>query len=152
MERALGITLGHVPDEAGSGAQIAALLGGEVEAIVASLPAALPYVRDGTLAVLGLMATERDSLVPEVPTFRELGFEIVFSGFRALVAPKATPEPIVTQLEQALQEAIQRPEFQDWAERTAIGLHWRDRRETAAYLEALEERVENLIHSLGLKQ
>ena len=62
MERALGVTLAHVPYEAGSGAQIAALLGGEVDAIVTSLPAAVPHLGAGALAALGVMSLDRDQL------------------------------------------------------------------------------------------
>lgn len=150
MERALEITLSHVPYEAGSGAQIAALLGGEVDAIVASLPAALPHLREGTLAALAIMSMERDPLVPEVPTFRELGHELVFGGFRALVAPPGTPESTLTTLEQALDEAVHDPEFQDWARQVAIGARWRNRQQTRTYLEALATKVERLMSELDL--
>lgn len=150
MGRALDLSVTHVPYEAGSGAQLAALLGGEVDAIVASLPAALPYVRDGTLRVLAIMSTERDDLIPEVPTFTELGHHLVFGGFRVLVAPRGTPEPIVSHLEQALHAAMNDREFETWAKRAAIGVRWRDRQETEAYLEELAGRVRTLIRGLGL--
>ena len=150
MERALGVSLVHVPYEAGSGAQIAALLGGEVDAIVGSLPAALPHVRDGVLRVLAIMSAERDVLVPDVPTFAERGDNLVFGGFRVVVAPKGTPTVVLDRLEQSLQAAIQDREFQAWAERTAIGVRWRDRQQTVVYLDDLAKKVERLIDDLGV--
>jgi tripartite-type tricarboxylate transporter receptor subunit TctC len=152
MERQLGIRLAHVPYEAGSGAQIAALLGGEVDAIVGSLPAALPYVREGALRVLAVMSRERDALVPDIPTFSELGYDLVFGGFRVVVAPNGTPAQILGRLERTAQVAWNDPEFQTWAERAAIGARWRDGAETRTYLEGLAAKVDALMGELGLKR
>jgi tripartite-type tricarboxylate transporter receptor subunit TctC len=151
MEKAMNIKLSHVPYEAGSGAQLAALLGGEVDANVSSLPAPLPYVKDHTLRVLGVMASERDDLVPDAPTFRELGHDVVCGGFRVVVAPKGTPQPIVEHLERKLYETWNDPEFQSWAKKTAIGARWRGREETRTYLSDLAEKVRELMEELGLK-
>ena len=92
MEQAMGIRLRHIPYEGGSGPQIGAILGEEVDAIVSSLPGAMSYVRSGALRVLALMAPERSPLVPDVPTFRELGFDLEYGSFRMLIAPPNTPD------------------------------------------------------------
>lgn len=152
MERELGVQLAHVPYEAGSGPQIAALLGGEVDAIVASLPAAMPYIRDHALRALAIMSATRDDLVPDVPTFRELDHEIVFGGFRVMVAPLGTPAPVLDHLERVLRDAITDPEFSSWADQAALGVRWRDRQDTARYLEDVGARVGRLIDDLGLNR
>jgi tripartite-type tricarboxylate transporter receptor subunit TctC len=151
MEKALGVKLSHVPYEAGSGAQLAALLGGEVDANVSSLPAPLPYLKDGTLRVLGVMSVERDELVPDAPTFRELGYDVVYGGFRVVVAPKGTPQPIIDHLEKTLHQTWNDIEFQTWARKTAIGARWRSREETQQYLSTLAEKVRILMDELGLR-
>ena len=115
MQQALAISLAHIPYEAGSGAQLTALLGGEVDATVASLPASLPYVREGTLRVLAVMSVERDALVPEVPTFREKGFDIAHGGFRVLAVPKGTADDVRRRLEAAFRAAWNDRAFQAWA-------------------------------------
>lgn len=148
MERALGIELRHIPYEGGSGPQLAAILGGEVDAIVSSLPAALPYVREGTLKVLAVMASARSELVPDAPTFRELGYELEYGSFRILVAPGGTPEPILARLEAACRSATEDPGYVEWARSAAIGASWRDRDGTKAYLEALAPRVRSLMTEL----
>jgi tripartite-type tricarboxylate transporter receptor subunit TctC len=150
MAQALGIELVHVPYEAGSGAQLAALLGGEVDAIVASLPASLPYLRDGTLRVLAVMSEERDPLVPDAPTFREKGFDLVHGGFRILAAPKGVPEPVRRKLEAAFHDAWYDPAFQAWAQKTALGARFRDAKQTRAYLRETAEKVEALMNELDL--
>ena len=151
MEKALGVKLAHVPYEAGSGAQLAALLGGEVDANVASLPASLPYVTDGTLEILAVMSADRDALVPDVPTFRESGYELVFGGFRVVVIPRGTPATIARRLEEVLHAAWRDDRFQAWARDAAIGPRWRNGGQTRTYLERLAIRVDQLMDDLGLK-
>ena len=150
MEKALGISLAHIPYEAGSGAQLIALLGGEVDANVASLPASLPYVRDGTLRVLAVMAAERDPLVPDVPTFEEKGYAIAYGGFRVLAVPAGTPETIRSELERALRTACEDDAFRAWADRAVIGAHFKNGAATRAYLEATATKVEKLMEALEL--
>ncbi len=150
MESALGVSLLHIPYEAGSGAQLAALLGGEVDATVASLPASLPYVREGTLRVLAIMSEERDALVPEVPTFREKGFDIVYGGFRMLAVPKRTPDDVRRKLEAALRAAWNDRAFQAWADKAVIGARFRDADATRIYLRATAAKVEALMKALEL--
>lgn len=150
MARALDVEISHVPYPAGSGAQLTALLGGEVDANVASLPASLPYVRDGSLRVLAVMSEERDPLVPGVPTFAERGFDLVHGGFRVLAVPKATPPAIRRKLERAFEDAWRDEAFQAWAEKAVIGARFRNAAETRAYLTEAEERVRALMKELGL--
>jgi tripartite-type tricarboxylate transporter receptor subunit TctC len=151
MEKTLGVKLAHVPYEAGSGAQLAALLGGEMDATVSSLPASLPYIEDGTLRALAVMSDERNELVPNVPTFKEQGYDVIYSGFRIVVAPKGTPPDIRTYLEQVLETAWNDPEFQAWAKKAAVGARWRSADESAGYLEELASQVRQLMEELGLK-
>ena len=143
MEGALGIEVRHVPYEGGSGPQLAAIMGGEVDAIVSSLPAAMSYVREGALRVLAVMAEERNGLIPNVPTFRELGFDLVYGGFRMVVAPSGTPEVVLGTLETACAAAAGDPDFSTWASAAAIRASWRDRTGSIAYLEQLATKVED---------
>ena len=87
----------------------------------------------------------------DVPTFEELGFDIVYGSFRVVVAPKATPPAIVDHLERKLQDAWNDPEFQAWARKAAIGARWRGRDDTRKYLEDLAARVRELMDELGLR-
>lgn len=148
MAEALGVELRHVPYEGGSGPQLAAILGGEVDAIVSSLPASLPYVQEGTLRVIGVMAHERNPLVPDAPTFQELGYELEYGGFRMLVAPAGTPEVVLAALESACRATAEDDAFVRWAASAAIGAAWRGRQDSGEYLEALAPKVERLVQEL----
>jgi tripartite-type tricarboxylate transporter receptor subunit TctC len=151
MEGALDIELRHIPYEGGSGPQLAAILGGEVDAIVSSLPAAMSYVREGTLSVLAVMANERNPLVPATPTFTELGFDVVYGGFRMAVAPAETPPVVLAMLEAACKATAEDPDFQSWADGAGIGAAWRDRAGALAYLEELAPKVERLMAEMSTR-
>ena len=149
MEQAMGIELLHVPYEGGSGPQLAAILGGEVDAIVSSLPAAMPYVEDGSLKVLAIMAQERSELVPEVPRFLEYGYELEYSGFRILVVPGETPPEVIAVLALACRETAEDREYRAWAAEAGIGASWKDRVGTIEHLEDLAPKVEALMARLS---
>ena len=150
MEKALDISVAHIPYEAGSGAQLTALLGGEVDANVASLPASLPYIREGTLRALAVMSDDRDSLVPGAPTFKEQGYDVVYGGFRVLAVPKGTPESVRRTLERSVAATCADESFRAWADGAAIGAHFRDATATREYLRRTAGKVEVLMRQLGL--
>lgn len=151
MERELGIELHHVPYEGGAGPQLAGLLGNEVDAIVTSLPAVRSYVEEGTLRVLGVMSAQRNPIVPDAPTFKELGYDVEYGSFRILVAPAGTPAEVMTKLGQACDAAWHDPEFQTWADGAGLGQVYLDSADSRTYLETLAPRIEKLMTDLGLR-
>ena len=150
LENEMDIKLRHVPYEASSGL-LSAILGGEVEVVVASLPAFRAYLQEGSLRALAVMASIRDPLVPDVPTFKEYGYGLEYGSFRALVAPMGIPASVLSHLEGVCRAAWEDPGFQEWAEEAAIGAVWRDREETRAYLVQLAPKVGRLMEDLGMR-
>lgn len=149
MEQELGLELNHVPYDSAA-PQVTALLGGETMAAVISLPPVMEYVRSGDMRVLAVMADERVDLVPDVPTFTELGHNVVYGSFRFLAAPPGTPPEVVAVLEQALYDTFQDPEFQEWAEQGGVGERWLDREGSMAYMEVMDPVIGQLMVDLGL--
>ena len=150
LENEMEIELHHVPYEASSG-MLSAILGGEVDVVVSSLPAFISYLQEGTLRALAVMANERDPLVPDAPTFKEHGYDLEYGSFRVLVAPAGTPETVLSHLESVCRFAWEDPDFQAWAEMAAIGALWRDREQTKAYLATLAPKVGRLMEDLGMR-
>lgn len=117
--RAAGIRLQHVPYRGGSPA-ITDTIGGQVPLVAVNALEVLPHARSGKLKVLAVLSSNRTPNFPDVPTIAESGFP----GFEAsvwygLVAPAATPKPIVQKLHAEVQKALQ---AQDVRERmTAVG-------------------------------
>ncbi len=111
--RAAGIDLQHIPYRGGSPA-ITDTIGGQVPLVAVNALEVLPHVRSGRLKVLAVLSPNRSANFPEVPTIAESGFP----GFEAsvwygLVAPAATPKPIVTRLHAEVQKALQSKEVRE---------------------------------------
>ena len=111
--RAAGIDLQHIPYRGGSPA-ITDTIGGQLPLVAVNALEVLPHVRSGKLKVLGVLSPNRSANFPDVPTIAESGFP----GFEAsvwygLVAPAATPKPIVTKLHAEVQKALQTKEVRE---------------------------------------
>ncbi|MDX3904864.1 MAG: tripartite tricarboxylate transporter substrate binding protein [Pigmentiphaga sp.] len=105
-----GIDLFHVPFK-GTGGAINDLSGGHVSAMIAPLHTVLPLVKGEKLKILGVMSTERVAPLPQVPTFRELGYDKVqVDVWYGLLAPAGTPAAVVDRLNQQVNEALKAPE------------------------------------------
>ena len=117
--RAAGISLQHVPYRGGSPA-ITDTIGGQVPLVAVNALEVLPHARSGKLKVLAVLSPNRTANFPDVPTVAESGFP----GFEAsvwygLVAPVATPKPIVQKLHAEVQKALQTQEVRE--RMTAVG-------------------------------
>jgi tripartite-type tricarboxylate transporter receptor subunit TctC len=105
-----GIELLHVPYRSAT-AWLADALAGRVQVIGVHLPSALPHLRAGRLHALGVMARGRVSLLPDVPSFVELGMaEIGKPAWFGLVAPAATPAPVIERLNDAVRRVMHEPD------------------------------------------
>ena len=94
----------------GAGDVNIALLSGEVAIATASIPAVLANIRSGQLRALAIKSGTRSDLLPEVPTFKELGFpELTLSSWQGLYAPARTPPARLKVLHRAIARAMQSP-------------------------------------------
>jgi tripartite-type tricarboxylate transporter receptor subunit TctC len=105
-----GIKLLHVPYR-GAGPALEALLSGTVQAL-ASAPGVLKSQVDaGTLHVLANWGATRIESFPDIPTFKELGYEDVeFYLWAGLFAPKGVPDPVTMRLRESMKEAMENPD------------------------------------------
>ena len=119
FKRAAGISLLHIPYRGGSPA-ITDVIGGQLPLVAVNALEVQPHVKSGRLKVLAVLSPNRTPVFPEVPTIAESGFP----GFEAsvwygLVAPAATPRPIVNLLHTEAQKALQTKEVRE--RMTAVG-------------------------------
>ncbi|MGI6631872.1 MAG: tripartite tricarboxylate transporter substrate binding protein [Bacillota bacterium] len=89
-----------VPMLAGGHVQVGCWSWGEVKAMVDA----------GKLRVLGVMSEERDERIPDVPTFKEQGYDLVYGAWRGIAAPKGLPDDVKATLTKAFGDAIQNPD------------------------------------------
>jgi tripartite-type tricarboxylate transporter receptor subunit TctC len=101
-----GAPLTHVPYK-GSGPAVADLVGGRVQIMFDAAPSLIAHIRSGRLRVLAAASAERNRLLPEVPTFGELGYpKVAVSLWYGLLAPAGTPKPVVEKLNREVVKAL----------------------------------------------
>jgi tripartite-type tricarboxylate transporter receptor subunit TctC len=146
-----GIQFTHVPYGGGNPAAVA-VAGGHVEATTVSPAEVGPLVKGGKLRILAIAAAKRDSMFPDVPTFKERGIDFTMGVWRCLVAPKDTPKAIIAQLEKSVEKAVQEPAFKEFMEKNGLGQAFMNSAETAALWAQDEKDMERVIPGLGLKK
>ena len=105
FSRAAGLDMTHVPYK-GTAPALQALAGGEVKAAVFVLADAMTLVRSGKARLLAVAGAKRASLAPEIPTFKELGYDLEATAWYALFAPAGTPKEIVDRYARAAIDAV----------------------------------------------
>jgi len=105
-----GVDLVLVPYK-GSAPAISDVIGGQVQAGIDSLVPLAPQVKDGKLRALAVLATTRTPDLPDVPTTAEVGLpDVVIYGYNAILAPAATPRPVIDKLNAAVNEVLRDPD------------------------------------------
>ncbi|HEX2197552.1 MAG TPA: tripartite tricarboxylate transporter substrate binding protein [Burkholderiales bacterium] len=114
-----GIELRHVPYK-GVVAGLGALLGEQVDMMIAVAPAALPQVRAGKLLALATPAPSRLTSLPEVRTLAELGYAVDVRDWHGIVAPRGTPRAVIERLEQALAAVLAQDDVKERLARVGL--------------------------------
>jgi len=107
--RAAGLDMTHIPYK-GTAPALQALLGGEVKAAMFVLADGLTAVRSGKARLLAVAGAKRASFAPDVPTFKELGYDLEATAWYALFAPAGTPKDIVDRYARAAIDAVRSPD------------------------------------------
>ncbi len=97
LDSIAGVKMVHIPYK-GGGPALTDLLGGQMQLMFATMPAAMPHVRSGKLRAVAVTSAKRSQAMPELPTIGETlkGYEA--STWYGVLAPARTPRPIVTKL------------------------------------------------------
>ena len=107
------VKLMHIPYK-GSGPSFTDLLGGQVSLTFDSLVQSLPYIQNGKLRALAVLANQRSELLPDVPTLAEAGVPgYNFTNWFGLAAPAGTPADRIDKLNAAVQQVLQDPALRE---------------------------------------
>jgi tripartite-type tricarboxylate transporter receptor subunit TctC len=108
-----GIKLHHVPYK-GATPAVNDVVGGQVPAVFSAVSVVLPHIKSGRLVALGVPLDQRSPLMPDVPTFAELGIpDFKFTTWVALFAPKGTPAAVIEKLNSETGRALADPSVRD---------------------------------------
>jgi tripartite-type tricarboxylate transporter receptor subunit TctC len=149
FEKATGIPkLRHLPTN-GGGPAINALLGNNAQASTQSTSATLQHIKAGKLRALASFGGKRSKVLPDVPTFKELGYDVEYYLWVGLFAPKGTPAPVIATLSDAIDKAADSTQF-----RTLIGnlgqeYAYLNAKEFAAFWAADAARSEEAVRLIG---
>jgi tripartite-type tricarboxylate transporter receptor subunit TctC len=125
------------------------LLAGHLPLQFATVAQALPQYRAGQLRALGISSAERYPSVPDIPTFREQGVDLVTTEWYGLLAPAGTPKPIIEKLNAETKRIMALPNMGDRL--AAIELTHSTPQELDGFIRGETERWGALIKELGLR-
>ena len=140
----------HIPFQ-GGGPAVTALLGGHLEACPGTSEWR-PHVEAGSLRLLAAFGEKRMMDFPNVPTLLDLGYDIIAPSLLCIVGPKGVSPQIVGTLHGAFKKAMEDPAFIHVCKQGDLPLIHRGPEELAKHLVQMNEEVEDLIQSLGLRE
>lgn len=146
--QAAGVKMRGLP-AVGGGPTMMLVLGGSA-AMWASPPAmAVPQVQAQKLRPLASFGAQRHPAFPDVPTLRELGFDVEFYVWSGVFAPRGTPQPVVATLRDAIRKAVASPEFRTAMENMKTPIPYLDAPQFQEFLARDAARLSQAIKRIG---
>ena len=146
--QAAGLQLRHLPTN-GGGPALTALLGNNANVAILSLSGALAQIKAGKLRPLSLMGGKRATAIPDVPTMKELGFDIEYYLWVGIFAPKNTPESAISVLRKAIREAAHSGQYKNTLANMGLDLDYLDAPEFAKFWANDAKSVVAAIKTIG---
>lgn len=110
IARSAGIDYNNIPHDGGGPATLA-VLGGHADATFSFAPQLMPQISAGKMRALAVTGARRLATLPGVPTVKEVGYDVTFTMWRAVLAPKGTPQAVLDKLETAFQHISEDKSF-----------------------------------------
>jgi tripartite-type tricarboxylate transporter receptor subunit TctC len=149
--KAAGFKLTTVPGSGGADA-ITRLVGGHVDFGGGHPSEVLPHVKAGRLRALAVAFEKRDASLPEVPTFRDFGYDVVTAGsVKGVAAPKGTPKEVVAYLEKKFEDIAADPEFNKMLKDLGQPVMYQGADEYRGWFKQAYDQYGLLIKTLGIE-
>jgi tripartite-type tricarboxylate transporter receptor subunit TctC len=145
---AAGIKLFHIP-YGGGGPALTALLGGQVHALASGPAPAVGQIKAGKMRALASWSSERLALMPDVPTFKELGYDAEFYIWSGVFAPAAIPTQVLDRLRASVREAANSAEFKGAMEKVQTPVSYLDAPAFRTYWEKDAARLKVALEKIG---
>jgi tripartite-type tricarboxylate transporter receptor subunit TctC len=151
MKAAGDLKFRHLPTN-GGGPALTAFLGNNAQVLVSSISASINQIKAGKARPLAMFGDKRAASVPDVPTMKELGYDLEYYLWVGMFAPKGTPEPITTKLRQVLNQAAHSDLFKTAVTNLGQELGYQDQPEFAKFWDADAARIEAAVRAIGRVQ
>ena len=146
--KAAGIQMRHLPTN-GGGPALTAILGNNSQVLVTSIAAANAQIKAGKLRALACFSDKRAASLPDVPTMKELGYDVEFSLWVGLFAPKGTPDAIVDKLRDEAKKAVDTEQFKKAIDNIGDVVAYLDQPDFAKFWDEDAKRVEAAVQAIG---
>jgi tripartite-type tricarboxylate transporter receptor subunit TctC len=137
IQREIGAKMTHIVFDGGAQTTVA-LLGGHISVLPGNEGEVLPLVRAGKVKIIAAMSEKRLASLPNVPTLLEKGIKVTSFSARGVAAPKGTPAPIISILEESFMKVKDNPEFLEKAKKLDLPLLFMDSKSYAEFLKKQE--------------
>jgi tripartite-type tricarboxylate transporter receptor subunit TctC len=152
LEKAVGgLKLRHLPTN-GGGPAITAILGNNAQTTAQSVSASLTHIKAGKLRPLALFGATRSKALPDVPTLKELGYDVEYYLWVAIFAPKATPVSLTTTLRAAIGKAAHSDVFINAMTNLGQELAYLDGPDFQKFWDVDGKRVDEAVIAIGRVQ
>jgi tripartite-type tricarboxylate transporter receptor subunit TctC len=149
LSHAAGIKLRHVP-HGGAGPALTAILGGHVEALASGPAVVLAHIKAGKLRPLAGWGDKRVAALPDVPTFKELGYpDAEFYIWAGLFAPKGMPEPVLAKLRGTLKQVVADAEFKSAMDKLETPIVFKQGEDFQKFFDADARRLAEGVRRVG---
>jgi tripartite-type tricarboxylate transporter receptor subunit TctC len=149
--KAAGIQMRHLPTN-GGGPALNAILGNNSQVLVSSVAAAMAQIKAGKLRSLASFGEKRTASLPDVPTLKELGYDVEFSLWVGLFAPKGTPAAATDRLRTETRKAVAAEQFKNAIHNIGDEVAYLDAPDFAKFWDEDAKRVEAAVQSIGKVQ
>jgi tripartite-type tricarboxylate transporter receptor subunit TctC len=146
-----GLKLRHLPTN-GGGPALTALLGNNSQALVSSVSACLSQIKAGKAKPLALFGANRSKALPDVPTMKELGYNVEYYLWVGMFTPKGTPQTVITYLRNVLKQAALSEQFKTSMANLGQDVEYLDQPEFAKFWDADATRIEDAVREIGRVQ
>lgn len=148
--RAAGVEVTEVPFSAAQ--VVPSVVGGHVHVVVQFPGALAAPMKQGQLRLLAALTQNRDPAWPDVPTARELGYEVALDAWRGIAVPRGTPPQVISALETSIRSTVTSPEFAKAAANVGVRPAFMGAAEFSALIAKEDADLSRLMQQIGLKK
>jgi tripartite-type tricarboxylate transporter receptor subunit TctC len=152
FEKATGVgKLRHLPTN-GGGPAITALLGNNAQASVQAVSASLGHIKAGKLRALASFGAKRSPALAEVPTLKELGYDVEYYLWVGIFAPHGTPQPVLATLSKTIDQAAASEQYRTAIKNLGQELAYLNAADFAKFWDTDAKRADEAVHLIGRVQ